>query len=218
MSAAVALVTMLAVLGVIGLSVERRSGPREVALIAGLGAVAAAGRVLFVAVPSVTPVTVICLAVGARLGARAGAAVGAIAALVSNTFLGHGPWTPAQMALWAAVGASGALLGRAIDRRWIFVGAAALWGVVFGWTMNLWFLATFGPEVSLEAMLLTGARSLPFDLAGAAGNALIALTVGPVLLRLLSRAALRMRATVEVVEPAAPDSAGELSGPAHEPV
>ena len=62
------------------------------------------GRVLFVAVPGVQPVTVIVVAAGASLGARAGMAVGATAALVSNLFLGQGPWTPWQMLGWAGCG------------------------------------------------------------------------------------------------------------------
>ena len=72
-----------------------------------LAAVAAAGRVLFVAVPGVQPVTVITIAAGAALGARAGFATGAVAALASNFFLGQGPWTPWQMLAWGACGVAG---------------------------------------------------------------------------------------------------------------
>ena len=88
------------------------SGPgsaSELALVGALAGIAAAGRVLFAAVPGVQPVTVIAVAAGASLGARAGMAVGATAALVSNLFLGQGPWTPWQMLGWAGCGAAGAL-------------------------------------------------------------------------------------------------------------
>ena len=77
-------------------------------LVATLAAVAAAGRVLFAAVPGVQPVTVIVVAAGAALGARAGFATGALAALASNFFLGQGPWTPWQMLGWGACGLAGA--------------------------------------------------------------------------------------------------------------
>ncbi len=171
---------------------ERGSGgTQRLALVASLGAVAAAGRVLFAPIPSVQPVTVICLATGATLGARAGIAVGALAPLISNAFLGQGPWTPAQMALWAGVGASGALLGRAAANPVAFAAAAAAWGITFGWAMNAWFLAVFGPELSIEALLVTGARSLPFDIAHLVGNVVIALLVGPALVRMLGRYAAR---------------------------
>ena len=96
------------------------SGPgsaAELALIGALAGIAAAGRVLFAAVPGVQPVTVIAVAAGAALGARAGMAVGATAALVSNLFLGQGPWTPWQMLGWAGCGLAGALARRAIQGR-----------------------------------------------------------------------------------------------------
>ena len=86
------------------------SASKEIALVATLAAVAAAGRVLFVAIPGVQPVTVITVAAGAALGARAGFATGAVAALASNFFLGQGPWTPWQMLAWGACGVAGAAL------------------------------------------------------------------------------------------------------------
>lgn len=193
-------VAMLVALAVTGASLaagERGGGgTRRLAVVATIGAAAGAGRILFAPIPSVQPVTVICLVAGATLGLRAGLMVGPIAVLVSNGFLGHGPWTPAQMALWALVGASGALLGAAARRRTVLAAAGALWGVAFGWAMNAWFLAVFGPELNLPAMVLSSARSLPFDLAHAIGNVVIALAIGPALYRLLARYAARTRVRI----------------------
>jgi energy-coupling factor transport system substrate-specific component len=132
----------------------------------------------------------------------AGLAVGPLAALLSNSFLGQGPWTPPQMALWGAAGLTGALL-RPVCRRPVGLAVIAVaWGLCFGWAMNLWYLAAFGPEVSWAALTLAGGRSLPFDLAHAVGNAIIALAAGPALLRLLGRYAGRVRTTV--LSPPAP--------------
>ncbi|HWH14021.1 MAG TPA: hypothetical protein VNT51_04695 [Miltoncostaeaceae bacterium] len=205
-----ALLTVTATLVVIALAMtglERsRGGARELALVAALGAVAAAGRVLTAPVPSVQPVTLICLVAGAALGLRAGVAVGPIAALVSNGFLGHGPWTPAQMALWGLVGVTGAALGALARRPWVLAAAGAAWGVLFGWAMNLWEIAAFGPGVSWAAWIAASARSVPFEVAGAAGNALFALLAGPALLRMLLRYAERCR--TELVAAPAPAGAG----------
>src|ERR671936_2323093 len=96
------------------------SGPgsaKEIALVATLGGAAAAGRVLFAAIPGVQPVTVVVVCAGAALGARAGIAVGGVAALVSNFFLGQGVWTPWQMLAWGACGAVGAALAAHARRR-----------------------------------------------------------------------------------------------------
>ena len=101
---------------------------RELAVIATLAAAAAAGRVLFAAVPGVQPVTVIAIIAGASLGARAGFATGALAAFVSNLFLGQGIWTPQQMLGWGACGAVGALLAPVIRNRWALAAVAAVLG------------------------------------------------------------------------------------------
>ena len=62
---------------------------KELALVATLGGVAAAGRVLFAAIPGVQPVTV-SSPPRSRARAARGFAVGALAALASNFFLGQG--------------------------------------------------------------------------------------------------------------------------------
>ena len=94
--AALALLLVAGALVVAGVSwLENGMGSsKELVLIATLAAAAAAGRVLFAAVPNVQPVTVIAVVSGVALGPRAGAAVGGLAALVSNFYLGQGAYTP----------------------------------------------------------------------------------------------------------------------------
>jgi energy-coupling factor transport system substrate-specific component len=195
--AVAAVLVLLALLGLGLVALERGGGgAKELALVATLGAVAAAGRVFLSPVPGVQPVTMICIVTGASLGPRAGLAVGPIAGLLSNSFLGQGPWTPPQMALWSAAGLTGALLRTVCRRRVGLAVVAFAWGLLFGWAMNIWFLASFGPEVSWASIVLTGGRSLPFDLAHAIGSAVLALVAGPALLRLLARYALRVRTEI----------------------
>ena len=83
---------------------------RDLTLVATLGGLAAAGRVLFAPIPSVQPVTVIVAAAGVALGPRRGFAVGALAAIASNFFLGQGPHTPWQMLAWGGCGLLAGLL------------------------------------------------------------------------------------------------------------
>ncbi|MGD9570992.1 MAG: ECF transporter S component [Thermoleophilia bacterium] len=215
MSAALTVILVVVVLVALGLvAVERGGGgAKELALVATLAAVAAAGRVLFAPIPSVQPVTVICLVTGAALGPRAGLAVGPIAGLVSNAFLGQGPWTPPQMALWGLVGLCGALL-RPVCRHAVGLAVVGfVCGVLFGWAMDLWFLASFGPDVSWAAFTLAAGRSLPFDLAHGIGNVVIALVAGPALLRVLGRYAVRIRTEV-VSRPAPAPAPGGPPAPA----
>jgi energy-coupling factor transport system substrate-specific component len=213
-SATLTIILVLVVLLALGVVALERGGDgaKELALVATLGAVAAAGRVLFSPLPGVQPVTVICIVSGAALGPRAGLAVGPIAGLISNSFLGQGPWTPPQMALWSAAGLSGALLRPVCRRAPGLALVAGVWGMLFGWAMNVWFLASFGPEVSWAAFTLTSGRSVPFDVAHAAGNVLLALVAGPALMRLLDRYARRIR-TVVVSPPGPPARAPASAAP-----
>jgi energy-coupling factor transport system substrate-specific component len=195
--AALPLLLLAAALLVAGVSwIEAGPGAaREVTLVATLAAVAAAGRVLLAAVPGVQPVTVIAVAAGAALGARAGFATGALAALVSNLFLGQGPWTPWQMLGWGACGLAGAALRSLIRQRVAFAAVCFLLGFAFSSLMDLWLWVSFFPH-TWEALTVVYARGVWFSAAHAIGNVAIALAVGPELRRLLERYGRRLRTEV----------------------
>ncbi len=168
---------------------------KEIVLVATLAAVAAAGRVLFVAIPGVQPVTVVTVAAGAALGARAGFATGAIAALASNFFLGQGPWTPWQMLAWGACGLAGAACARLIRRRVAFAVLCCVLGFAFSASMDLWIWVTYLPH-TWQALVVVIGQGLWYDVAHAAGNVVIALTIGPELRRLLERYDRRLKTEV----------------------
>jgi energy-coupling factor transport system substrate-specific component len=169
---------------------------KEIALVATLAGAAAAGRVLFQAVPGVQPVTVITVAAGAALGARAGFAVGALAALVSNFFLGQGPWTPWQMLAWGSCGVAGAVLAPVLRGRVSLAAACLVLGFAFSTLMDVWLWLSFYPH-TWEALAVVLGRGVWFSAAHAAGNVVLALVAGPELRRLLER--YRRRLTTEVV-------------------
>ena len=168
---------------------------RELAVVATLGAAAAAGRVLFAAIPGVQPVTVIAIVAGAALGARAGAATGALAAFASNFFLGQGIWTPQQMLGWGACGLVGALLAPLVRNRFALAAVAAVLGLAFSASMDVWLWWGFFPHTPASLAAVLG-RGLWFDVAHAVGNVAIALAAGPELRRLLDRYRLRLRTEV----------------------
>ena len=174
------------------------SGPgstREITLVATLAAVAAAGRVLFAAVPGVQPVTVIALATGVALGLRAGVTVGALAALVSNLFLGQGPWTPWQILGWAGCGAVGAFAAPILRRRLTFALGAFACGLAFSTLMDVWLWLSFWPH-TWEALAAVYGRGVWFSVAHGLGNLVIALAVGPELRRMLERYGRRLRTEI----------------------
>jgi energy-coupling factor transport system substrate-specific component len=167
-----------------------RPPARVLALVAALAALAAIGRVAFAAFPNVKPTTDIVLFSGFALGEPAGFAAGALAALVSNVFLGQGPWTPWQMAAWGLVGVGGALLGRVMRRRepgrLALALACGLAGFAFGALMDVyqWSLAA---EHTLASYLAISGTSLTFNVAHAAGNVAFAFLIGPAFVRALAR-------------------------------
>jgi len=168
---------------------------RDLTLVATLGGLAAAGRVLFAPVPGVQPVTVIVAAAGVALGPRRGFAVGAIAALASNFFLGQGPHTPWQMLAWGGCGFLGGLLAPALRGRLAFAAFVVALGFAFGSAMDLWLWYGFYPHTEAALLARLGA-GLPFNVAHAAGNVVLALAAGPELRRVLERFARRSRTEV----------------------
>jgi energy-coupling factor transport system substrate-specific component len=169
---------------------------KELALIATLGAAAAAGRVLFAAIPGVQPVTVMTVVAGTALGARSGFAVGAVAAFVSNFFLGQGVWTPWQMLAWGSCGVLGAVAAPLLRRRVVLAAFCFVLGMAFSAFMDVWNWLAFYDEHTWQTFAAVHARGLPFDLAHGIGNVVIALVAGPELRRLLDRYGRRLRTEV----------------------
>jgi energy-coupling factor transport system substrate-specific component len=168
---------------------------KDLVLIATVAGVAAAARVVFAPVPGVQPVTVMVVVAGAALGPRRGFAVGALAALASNFFLGQGVWTPWQMLAWGACGLAGAVAGPLVRRRVALAALTFLLGLGFSAFLDVWEWYAFFPH-TWEAFVLQMTRGFPFDLAHAIGNVLLALAVGPELLRVLERYERRTRVEI----------------------
>jgi uncharacterized membrane protein len=183
---------LLALVLVGGFAWYERSRPpaRIVALVAALAALAVAGRLAFAPIPNVLATTDIVLITGFAVGAAPGFAVGALAAVVSNLWFGQGPWTPWQMAGWGMVGLGGAALGALTGCRLGRVGLAAACGVAalaYGALLDLSVMVSYGGEQSLDRYLALSARGVPFNVAHAVGNVVLAVAAGPALVRMISR-------------------------------
>ncbi len=220
MSWQLAIFTGLALVLVTGGVWFERSRPsaRIVAAVAALAALGVAGRLVFAPIPNVVATTDVVLIAGYALGGPPGFAVGALSALISNFWLGQGPWTPWQMAGWGLVGIGGAILGRLTGRRLGRVGlavAGAIAGLAYGALLDLSAMVSFGGEQSLERYLALSARSIPFNIAHAVGNAAIMLAAGPALVRIVER--YRTRFEIEWA-PLVPATARAPRGSAPPPV
>jgi Prenyltransferase and squalene oxidase repeat len=167
-----------------------RPSARIVAAVAALAAIGVAGRVVLAPIPNLVATTDVALITGYALGGGPGFAVGAISGLVSNFWLGQGPWTPWQMAGWGLVGVGGAMLARLSGRRLGRVGlavSAAVAGLAYGALLDLSVMVSYGGEQSLDRYLALSARGIPFNVVHAAGNFTLMLAAGPALVRMLDR-------------------------------
>jgi len=138
---------------------------------------------------------VIVAASGVALGPRRGFAVGALAAIASNFFLGQGVHTPWQMLAWGGCGLLAGVLRRLLRRRLAFAAFTLLLGFAFGMVMDVWLWLAFYPHTE-AALLARLAAGVPFNVAHAAGNLILALVAGPELRRVLERYERRSRTEV----------------------
>lgn len=160
-----AFVCVVALLVFIASFESSRPNLRQLVPAAVLGALAAAGRLLFAAVPSFKPVEALCIMGGAVFGRRCGFMVGALAALISNMFFGQGAWTPWQMYAWGLVGYLAGVLAdhSAFKRRWVIVVYGFVGALLYGALLNSWTFVGFVRPLTWESALLTYGAGLPYD-------------------------------------------------------
>lgn len=170
----------------------RRPRARELALLAALCAVTAAGRAAFFMLPQCKPVLAMTALVGVALGGESGFLVGAVTMLVSNLLFAQGAWTPWQMFAMGLVGGLAGLLARlGLLRRsrlslCVFGALAAV--VIYGGVMNPAAALIWGGEVLNREILLTYyAAGFPMDCVHAAATVLFLWFLAPTVLDTLQR-------------------------------
>ncbi len=164
-----------------------RFSSREISLIAVLGALSAVLRIPFSPIPGLQPSSFIISCSGYSFGFRVGGLVGILTAFLSSIFLGVGPWTPFQMLAWGALGLSFAALSRLNAPRVLFLPLLFIWGYLFGFIMNLWYLFAFGFPFTLSSILALQLASLWMDTLHAIGNVAFFLILGRQVLNIFQR-------------------------------
>lgn len=161
---------------------------RQISFLGTIAAVAAASRVAFAGIASVQPATFIIIMTGYIFGGQAGFITGAVCALVSNFFLGQGPWTPWQMLAWGLCGFIASWLGKSDQFRLFPLAFLGIFcGYLFGMVMNTWHWVALVYPLNVKTFLATYAASLPFDTLHAAGNLAFVIFLGHPVYSILSR-------------------------------
>jgi energy-coupling factor transport system substrate-specific component len=202
---ALALLPLLAI-GALWFAQGKLAGPRQIALLGLLAAIAAATRIATSGVGGFELIFVVVILGAAALGARFGFLLGASAILLSSLFFGGiGPWTAFQMFAVGWVGAGAGLIGKRLDKKlkiWHLAAYAAASAYLFGLIMNLWFWPfavgpqtsiSFNPEASLWqnlASFLTYSlvsSTLTWDTVRALSSAILILLIGKPFIQTLRR-------------------------------
>ena len=165
---------------------SRRPQARELAVIAGLCAVAVAGRAALFMLPQCKPVLAVAIIAGAALGGETGFLVGAVSMLASNMLFAQGPWTPWQMFAAGIIGFLGGKLFSVRRGR----GAMALFGaaasvVIYGGLLNTASALLWADTPTWPLLLSYYVAGLPMDCVQGVATALFLwFAAGPMLEKL----------------------------------
>jgi len=161
----------------------------EISIIVVLAALATLGRIPFAVIPGAQFPTFIIIICGFTFGSMTGFMVAVTVALVSNIFLGHGPWTIFQMLAWGLCGISSGLLGKYKPNtgKITFIIYGVVWAFLFGWIMNLWHWLSFIKPLTFKSWILVNGASIPFDIVHALTNALFLGFFGAEFIKILKR-------------------------------
>jgi len=162
---------------------KRKSGVRELVIIAVLTALSVMGRVIFAAVPAFKPVAAMVIITAIYFGAEAGFLCGALSALLSNIFFGQGPWTPFQMFAWGILGLIAGLPGlrqTLRDSKAALIIYGILAGIIYSLLMDVYSALSYS-EDGLGRYLVMVAASAPYLVMYAISNAVfLVILTGPI--------------------------------------
>lgn len=140
---------------------------------------ASLGRVIFAVIPQVQPVTALVIIFGYVYGCRKGYVAGALCAIISNMFLGQGPWTIFQMTAWGVCGLLGGVSGHVLVkvnpriRLLIMTVFGFLSAYVYSFITDFLTICYIDDHVTFEAVLAVYMSGFAFAIGHAVGNAVI---------------------------------------------
>ncbi len=182
--------TILVVLAILAFFFEFEAAAissKEIALVSMLATICAMARVPFAAIPNVQPCTYLIICSGYVFGPIVGFMVGAVTPLVSNFFLGQGPWTLYQMFAWGMAGISASYFKRLKPGTVGIIVFGVAWGYLYGWIMNTWFWLSFIYPLTLKTFIVYQLTSVWFDTLHALSNAMFLAFLGKKTIGILER-------------------------------
>lgn len=144
------------------------------------------GRLSFSFLPNVQPMTVLLVCITLYYGWKSGLAVSLLSVLLTNFYLGMGPWTIAQFAAYSVLIGLTYLLEDSYESiplpfMQFFV---AFLGIVYGLIISLVQAPFFGWNIFVPYYL----SGLPYDIMHAGGNIVFFALLYPIAMRVFQRA------------------------------
>lgn len=162
----------------------------RIALLAILTAMSTVGRLMFALpfLPNIQPMTAMFIIIALNIGIPDGLIVSLLSMLLTNLFLGMGPWTVMQIASFAVVILITGLLktfyqfGK-INIRFAFAIWALIAGFLYGFVISYLNFYLYG----LNNFLVYYLNGLPFDLMHGLGNFGFFLILEPILVPIIDK-------------------------------
>ena len=171
---------------------ERHGDARTIALSGVLVALGVTSRQLLHGI-EFSPVFMFVILTGHAFGFTVGFTVGALTMFTSNFFIGHGPWTPFQM---AAMGLTGGFASFMPKSRRIELPALLAYSVAsafaYGIITDIFSWMVFVPAHTTGSFLSVILAGMPANAMRALGNLFFIGIMGPVLIRVFDRFARRL--------------------------
>lgn len=161
------------VLGIFFFSFEkRRPSARDILPIIIICVIASVGRLIFSFLPAIQPVTALVIITGVCYGKQPGFITGALCAIISNIFMGQGPWTPWQMLAWGTIGLIAGFFPeiKTKFRFFLLLLYSFIAAFLFSAIMDVWTVSTLGESLNIQIILSTYALGIIYNIGHAIGN------------------------------------------------
>ena len=146
---------------------RKKTGTRRMVIASVMVALCIFGRFI----PVFKPITALTIITGMYLGGETGFLVGSMSAVISNIFVGQGPWTAFQMLAWGLIGLVAGLISEPLkNHRVLLLTYGTLSGVAYSFIMDvwttLWYSGGFDTAVYLSALV----TAVPYTVSYAVSN------------------------------------------------
>lgn len=173
-------------------SFERKETNIEIiVLLAIMTALAVVGRIAFVSLGSIQLASLIIIVTGIVFGKEMGFMTGALCALITGLILGFGIWVVIQMFAWGMMGFVAGLLAKKLtNNRYLQATYGLIAGILYGWITNI-SVFQFMTDYSITSIIGIYVASIPLDLLHGATNFVALIILGPAIIEILNRIAIK---------------------------